>query len=79
MGMFDTVKLRCPYCGETTEEQTKSGPCMLKTYTLNNAPISVMGGILGEVKCEHCEEIFKVETEVKPKYRVVKIPDEPEY
>ena len=61
MGMFDTVIIDCPYCEETIERQTKSGPCILGRYGFGNAPLSVLEGVLGLTFCEHCEKQFMVE------------------
>lgn len=42
MGMFDSVMLKCPACNAEHEAQSKSGPCLLDEYTLENAPDVVM-------------------------------------
>ena len=34
MGMFDYIQAQCPDCSSTLEEQTKDGPCDLKTYRI---------------------------------------------
>lgn len=34
MGMFDTVLVECPVCGENHEAQSKSGPCQLEVTKL---------------------------------------------
>jgi transcription elongation factor Elf1 len=41
MGMFDYVYWDCPNCGHRNEEQSKSGECMLNSYDLIDAPISI--------------------------------------
>ena len=53
--MFDSVILKCPSCGEgTLEWQSKSGPCMLKVYTLENVPPHVAGELDGdEAYCDN--------------------------
>lgn len=38
MGMFDTIYVNCPNCGEQNEFQTKSGQCTLECYTLEDCP-----------------------------------------
>jgi hypothetical protein len=45
MGMFDTVRMFCPVCNEMVEDQSKAGECHLNTYTLQEAPISILGDI----------------------------------
>jgi len=48
MGMFDSVMVPCPKCGELIEAQSKSGDCMLRCYDFPNegatnpAPHNVM-------------------------------------
>lgn len=41
MGMFDSVRVRCE-CGELVEFQSKSGPCELLIFTLENCPEEVL-------------------------------------
>lgn len=51
MGMFDTVMIPCPKCGELYDAQTKSGDCLLRYYdwpsegATNPAPYDVMNDI----------------------------------
>jgi transcription elongation factor Elf1 len=59
MGSYDTLRVRCPKCGKQTEQQTKAGDCMLKRYTVDNAPLDILAGVqnqcdAGKVQCEHC-------------------------
>jgi hypothetical protein len=42
MGMYDTVMVPCPTCGDRAEFQSKSGACNLATYTIDNAPDNVL-------------------------------------
>jgi hypothetical protein len=42
MGMYDTVIVPCPTCGTTSEFQSKGGQCLLKTYSLDEAPDDVL-------------------------------------
>ena len=78
MGMFDTVRLQCPYCDQMTEEQTKSGPCMLHTYTLKTAPAGVMAGITGPICCQECGKTFMVDYVSKPKFEIRQLTPEEE-
>jgi hypothetical protein len=56
VGMFDTVLINCRKCGAELEVQTKTGPCTLATYRLDNVPIDVAEGLDGKgVWCEHCD------------------------
>ena len=64
MGMYDSVEVICPHCHESTRLQSKAGNCMLETYRLDNAPLSVLGDLAdggGWRKCEHCEELIEIE------------------
>ena len=55
MGMFDTVYVKCPGCGERVGCQSKSGGCYLDEYELDTAPIEVLAGILGGNGWTYCE------------------------
>ena len=59
MGCFDTLCFQCPSCGKETSKQSKADRCMLKNYSLSDAPLSVLADINDEGKegrlhCEHC-------------------------
>lgn len=45
MGMFDTVLVKCPNCGELNAFQSKGGECLLRTYTLEEAPPDVLSDV----------------------------------
>lgn len=77
MGMFDSVYVHCPECGETNELQSKSGECSLHTYLLNDAPLDVMVGIDQSNYCKFCYKQFKLKLINKPVWIV--IPDLPDY
>jgi len=38
MGLYNTIIIPCPRCGNDIECQTKSGACILETYQLQDAP-----------------------------------------
>lgn len=62
MGMFDSVHVPCPECATPYEFQSKGGICMLESYTLENAPLCVLGDLSPTVaKCKKCGSGFKVE------------------
>jgi hypothetical protein len=42
MGMFDTVLVKCPKCGEENAFQSKSGECVMEYYALENCPDNVL-------------------------------------
>ncbi len=63
--MFDSVFVKCPKCGSKIEFQSKTGPCELNEYTLENAPASVLGNLdLLTEDCTKCGQvvIFKVKS-----------------
>ena len=66
MGLFDTVLVGCPECGHLTEAQSKSGPCNLDVFTLDEAPIDVMSDVNRHAPftCGECGATFKVESTV---------------
>ena len=45
MGLYDEVVVICPHCHNKTRLQSKAGECMLNTYTLMSAPLSVLGDL----------------------------------
>ena len=64
MGMYDTVTVPCPACGERAEFQSKSGDCTLATFTLEEAPDDVLIDVTvnrhGPIRCK-CGALFGVE------------------
>lgn len=73
MGMFDTVYITCPNCGNREGVQSKSGRCFMEEYTtIDTAPMDVMADVLGYNICYSCGESFIVELASKPTYTVRK-------
>ena len=62
MGMFDTIMVPCPKCGERSEFQTKSGHCVLDCWNLEDAPEEPMWNVNrhAPVECEECGTMFEV-------------------
>lgn len=62
MGMFDTVWVNCPKCGDELSFQSKSGDCVLANYKLENAPKDVMYNVNrhSPIKCE-CGRKYKID------------------
>ena len=72
MGMFDSVFIDCPDCGEPVEFQSKSGDNTLEKYTLDNCPLVVLFGIIDDVEvCEHCKNKVGLEIVKEPVIKVV--------
>lgn len=63
MGMYDTVTVPCPTCGERAEFQSKSGDCKLETFTLEEASDDVLLGVNrhAPMRCYKCGTLFTVE------------------
>lgn len=75
MGMFDTVWVTCPHCSERTDLQSKSGNCMLDSFELNDAPLSVMGDLVdggGWRQCWRCKGEIKIVANGRPVFTAVK-------
>ena len=65
--MFDSVIVPCPSCGTEAEFQSKSGPCLLDTYTLDEVPADVLLDVNrhGPETCK-CGVKFCVKFKIKP-------------
>lgn len=63
MGMFDTVMVPCPRCGERSEFQSKSGDCLLQVYNLELCPQDVLGDVnrYAPNTCRKCGTKFQIE------------------
>jgi hypothetical protein len=73
MGMYDTVTVPCPSCGECGELQSKSGDCKLETFTLEDAPDDVLLDINrhAPLRCWKCGTIFTVVVEKRPRRTLI--------
>lgn len=62
MGMYDTVLVPCPTCGEKYPAQTKGGPCYLTEYELERAPSDVLSDVNRHAPftCDACGAVFTV-------------------
>jgi hypothetical protein len=45
MGLYDTIKVPCPSCGEVYYAQSKGGDCMMAEYDLYEAPQDALGDV----------------------------------
>ena len=66
MGMFDSVMVPCPKCGELSEFQSKGGDCNLSIFTLSDAPASVLSDVNRHAPnvCAKCGTRFAVKVVV---------------
>lgn len=69
MGVYNTILVECPECGEILEFQTKSGSCALRHYHISKVPEEDIKGILGDsICCYKCETKVTIGKEkIKPK------------
>lgn len=75
MGCFDSVMVPCPKCGTECEFQSKGGECILKTYTMAEAPPDVMEDVNRHAPymCGQCNTYFEV-TRMNGKPTPVEVP-----
>ena len=56
MGMFDSLMVPCPQCGEDIEYQSKAGECVLTRFDINDVPACIADDVNDELqvwsKCE---------------------------
>lgn len=62
MGLYDTVIVPCPRCGDEYEAQSKGGECFMGIYRLHSAPPDVLSDVNRHApfECESCGEVFGV-------------------
>ena len=74
MGMFDSVYVECPHCGEKVEFQSKAGDCYLATIDQEEVPIEIANDIVGDtIYCERCDGRFTLHILTKLPPRTVPI------
>ena len=55
MGMYDSVYIECPKCGEQVEFQSKAGECDLTTYNRFTVPANIAMDIEQDIEtCRNC-------------------------
>lgn len=70
MGMFNSIYVKCPSCGERVEFQSKSGSCHLNEYNIEDAPNQEVVGIIGDSVYCKCGHLVKVEDEPEPEIKI---------
>jgi uncharacterized Zn finger protein len=65
MGMFDTVKVTCPSCGEVMELQTKAGNRTLEEFESDDVPTGIALDLAeeyrnGNNRCLKCGTLFRI-------------------
>ena len=69
MGMFDSVLVKYPDCGEIVEFQSKAGDCSLKQYSIKNMPLDIACDLDGESKSCICGRVVKIKIKNKAKIK----------
>jgi hypothetical protein len=64
MGMFDTVVVRCPSCGDPAYFQSKAGDCVLASLSLDNASPDVLADLAGDQHTCDCGETFRIVVQI---------------
>jgi len=74
MGCYETIEVPCPKCGSLYLAQSKSGPCEMGYYSLEDAPNDVIADVNRHApfECERCGTLFEVELEIPRTRRSVK-------
>lgn len=61
MGLFDSVHVTCPDCGDDVEFQTKQGECVLASYRNPKIPINIALALDGETeRCHNCGRTLEI-------------------
>ena len=60
--MYDSIMVPCPRCGTKTPFQSKSGPCLLDSFELEEAPADVLEDVMrhGPATCAKCGTTYGV-------------------
>ncbi len=66
MGVYDTVNVPCPKCGERQEAQSKSGDCILAVYEMESCPADVLANVNRHAPftCDKCGTVFEIKLTV---------------
>lgn len=63
MGMFDSVYVFCPNCGDEVEFQSKAGECVTEEYYLHNMPAEIAKDICGDSLVCSCGKLLTLITQ----------------
>lgn len=75
MGVYDTVRVPCPVCGELEDFQSKSGECLLDYFTLENCPLDVLYDVNRHSPhvCGKCGQYFAVDREKRKSIKAERV------
>lgn len=61
MGLYDTVRLKCPKCENMLEVQSKAGESAMHDYWEDKVPVEIAQDIMhDEVFCETCGRRYMI-------------------
>lgn len=61
MGMYDSVRFKCPECGGEVEAQSKAGECVLGDFPPDHVPAVIAADVIGDsVYCGTCHTLYTV-------------------
>lgn len=70
MGMYDSLYVDCPQCGNELEFQSKSGPCALLSCKKNSlGPDIAIGMNWDIVRCEFCNKRIQLVCKIPQKVK----------
>ncbi len=71
MGLYDSLTIDCPKCGNELELQSKSGRCCMDNFSKNNLTPEVAVGINGDiVRCQFCNSRIRLECNIPRRVKV---------
>lgn len=71
MGMFDSLYVNCPECGNELEFQSKSGECFCSSYKKGSLTPQVAIGMDGDVvRCQFCNYRIKLICNIPIKVKI---------
>ena len=70
MGMFNRIWVTCPKCKDQVEFQTKSGTCVLDSWSLEDAPNIEVRGIIDDTNRCDCGKLVTVELNEPPEVKI---------
>ena len=60
MGLYDSVRVKCPNCGSKLEFQSKAGDCTLNCFRLAKVPIEIANDLNSEITICVCGKQYEI-------------------
>ncbi len=71
MGLFNSLYIKCPDCGNELEFQSKSGECAMSVYNDSNLSPTVAVGMDDDiVRCDFCNNNFELNCDIPETVKV---------